>query len=216
MSRTYVVHRPWSIEDQRVYLRRAFEEYRVANPTYGCKVEDGQFVRYLSDAVAFNHPHLSALYRIGLEGGYIRMDFQEFQRWMLDWNRYLALPGQAWPHPTSPYRAYPSLAQEEVYHRFYPRQGAHYRCRVPLNITEPKVVDEAEQSRRDWRDRKGFNHRRGRHWWSGGRRRGYERSLGHRENRRWEKRAIRNGDFEALADQNATLKKVYLDPWRWD
>lgn len=215
MRHLYETSNPWTTAVQWVYLRQSYEQYRArhGDPVIpNCWHWDSKLHRSIRNKLPQHIkdlPYLAELYRIGHEGGQIKISYQEFEDRVLS-----GALGPCNRHHVGSY--YVSCPRDD-YEHWYPRRGAHYRHRVPQGIPGPHGIDEKEQSRRDWREHKGFQRSRNQdqNWRRGLGARQYCRVAGNRAMRRWEKTQITKQDFEALADQGSILK-LWMDPWDWD
>ena len=94
------------------------------------------------------------------------------------------------------------------YEDHYPKDGAHYRQKVPLRITDRKEVSPEELQKREW---KASVKKKRRSWQQG--RKTYAKIRSNRDYRRYAKRELATGRYSNLGWR---LRKDYFDPWDWD
>ena len=95
------------------------------------------------------------------------------------------------------------------YSDYYPRDGAHFRHKVPLTITNKKVVGEESLQKREWK----LARRKKRRTWHTGRRwKTFAKLRSNRDYRRYAKAALDTGQYHKLTK---TLPKNFCDPWDW-
>lgn len=147
------------------------------------------------------------LFKVGKKNYVLDLDFQSF------WQKLDPIETKYNYYDNSEYskRVY---KRSEKYSDYYPMDGAHFRCRVPLKIVGKKVLSENDRQKREWRKEKGFDRDKAHHGW---RHRGkpnrYGKQLCNREYRRHVTTVIRKGQYHKLTK---TRPKDYFDPWRFD
>ncbi len=215
------VSSPWTEDVQRQFIASAYEFYKSQHGD-PCWAPPYRYYAPWRDPepepVKPSHQirldTLTYLYHLGRGGGQLKLSYKEFETAVLNGG----LPRVCERHHR--YRRYCSCLRDDYSH-WYPRNGAHYRQKIPVDYSakerDPEVEAE-KQKKKDWRDKKGFTRSRRRdygNWRRGVGARKYCRTLGNRGMRRWEERMIAKGDWDAFADQKSLLR-LWLDPWDYD
>lgn len=211
-----IISEPWTEEVQRQFITWAYEYYKARHGDPKPAPQYAYYYRHQEPAPEIRHRKrldaLTYLYNLGRGGGQLRIDYAEFEA---------AVMNGGFSGTCSRYHRYRySSCGNTDYDHWYPRNGAHFRQKIPCDYSakerDPEV--EAEKAKRkEWRDKKGFLRTRNqeKNWHRGVGRRKFARIDGNRCMRHWEKRMIVKEDWEALADQERQLK-LWLDPWEWD
>jgi hypothetical protein len=103
---------------------------------------------------------------------------------------------------------------------WYQHHGVGYRQKQKYQKKShhfKKELTESDQSRKDWRDSKGFLRSRNKmkNWRVGLKSREMAEKVSSRSFRRMEKEQIRQENWDELADSNA-LSRLIRNPWDWD
>lgn len=147
------------------------------------------------------------LYYAGKRHYVLDLDFESFWQKLdpIELHRYNWLHGSAYSRKID--------FKKASYGDYYPRKGAHYRCKVPLRISEKKYLSETEQQKREWKELKGITRDKANRWHYGGGRKTWAKNNSNRCFRRYEKREIQAERYENLF---MGKRKDYFDPWDWD
>jgi len=144
------------------------------------------------------------LFKVGRLHHVLDVNFETF------WRR---IDPEGWVTPRDAY-SHKVHKRPSAYKDFYPRDGAHFRQKVPLRVVEKKVVSEKEQSRRDWREKKGVNRDKANHGWRYGTgRKTWAKQYSNKCFRRYESQMLHHERYEDLF---MGKRKDYFDPWDWD
>jgi hypothetical protein len=152
------------------------------------------------------------IWRIGRSHYVMHKSMDEFWAWIEPvekrYNHSAAVPYQP-PFWNRQKRRYTSNKYED----WYPRNGAHFRCKTPLNITEKKVRSERYLQKKEWRKERGIDRDkargRRRHWGP----RTWAKRTSNKCFRHYENQMVHIGNHEKLFTGK---RKDYFDPWMWD
>lgn len=137
---------------------------------------------------------LSHLYKEGQIYGLILMDFNQFKSII---NRRRS---NRWSH------------RQEYW---FTDHGVDFRERMSYGRRphhQKKVLSEVERSRREWREKKGFNRDRIRRYWYGSRKK-WAKKFSNRSHRAMERELLQRADWDLFLDG---IPKNLFDPWDWD
>jgi hypothetical protein len=213
----HTISGPWTDEVQKQFIVAAYEFYKKKHGDPRVSATYGYEQYQPRDLVAGHQRRLDTLtflYQLGRGGGQLRVSYQEFE--------FMVLHGFHTPACRTHHRQYRWRCgcRNESYEHWYPRNGAHYRCKTPNNVTRKERDLEAEEQKRqkqEWREKKGFQRTKNqdKNWRRGNGRRSYCRKIGNRSLRRWERQMIGREDWSALADEK-TILHLFLNPYDWD
>lgn len=225
----YSVRDPWNPADELAFIKAWRPYYQRKKHCHASRLggrkigdgpyEEGWFPPSLPAHIK-DHIIIQRLYRLATARDIIRMDYQQFAD-LIHYDTYIPSncpckgPGESWKSFRRRLLRYDRLRRRErrsdQYDDYYPRNGAHFRQKVPLGITEPKNISEDEQSRRDWREKKGFRRDKSRRH-----SRSWKKWAKHFSNSEWrhhEKQFLEQEQWDELPTK---LPKDWFDPWRWD
>lgn len=154
------------------------------------------------------------IWRIGRNHYVIKWNMGEFWKWLEPPSRENPSYRDLYSRPHGSYWNNQKRCWVNVSYRdWYPKNGAHYRCKVPLRITGKKVRSEKYVQREEWRKASG-------HYRDKAKRRHWKRSAplffkqeSATVRRMYEKQFVHNGDWD---NQLTELRRDFIDPWRWD
>jgi hypothetical protein len=196
--------RQWDGHDHAHFIRWAHNRFKAAYIScWRNRWESSE--THLKRQAEARYAVLHKLYRVGKLHRVLDTDYPTFDRKMGDCFYRSGGPG------TYDYRY---GWRKWGYDDHYPRHGAHFRCKVPLRITEKKVLSEEESQHREWRRKKGIDRDKANHGYRyGDRRKSWAKILSNRSFRRHERHLLVNENY---ADLFKTKRKDYFDPWDWD
>jgi hypothetical protein len=152
---------------------------------------------------------LSELYKFGRDLGHIKIPYYEFEGSILCGG---SLKTFHYNKKNGNKRVWRHSHRSDTY--WYDDHGVYYRQKMGYQKKsgqQEKTLTKKEQAKRDWRETKDFirDRRKDRYWGRG--RKTFAKTISNRWNRRSEKRAIFNEDW----DNFLTLKEIH-DKWMWD
>lgn len=202
----------WTQEAQNEFLKNAFEYYcrERGNPLPQSRPWWSEwYERELRGPNAKPyHAILSYLYKYGQDYNLIRMSYGEFVH---------AVMTQSYPGSPRQYysRRHRRWADENQPYTFYWK--AEYRHKLKYQKKEhhaPKEISEKEQSRQDWRRKKGFDKHRANPYWSTGKK--WAKECSNSKHRAWERNNIKAQNWEVFDDWGDEAITWFFDPWMWD
>jgi hypothetical protein len=192
----------WSPKDQQEFISSSYQKYQHFRDNRIVRNPWGTNTHYYSEAE--ENALLSRLYKEGRLAKKLRIIYEDF--------KYAILHTSGKLGDYRPSKKRWGCRGNKTY--WYDDHGVGYRQKMKYQKKEhhqKKELSEADVSHQEWRERKGFDidHQKT-HWWSGTRKT-EAKNLSNRWNRRQEKRAIHNEDYDSFL-----IQKQIHDSWLWD